>query len=186
MAYRREDRDVIPEWTVEVESGRKVYLDPSFDVQRAGLSVGLVPDPSRPPYWERYQRFLRNNRIPHAVYDISAPTWIEDAAAFNCVVWRPRPQPWQLEEAREKIWFLERHLSMAVHPSFDEMMFYENKVYQYYRMKKEGLPIIDTAVFVDPPRDISTRSPFSTATRLSIWRIVMPSFTKRMMASPLS
>jgi len=128
-----------------------VYLHSGHTGLATRLRVGLVRDPSSPPYWTRYERFLRNNGFAYGFIDIHRSGWLAQAESYDVVVWRPRPTPWQLAEAREKIHLLERHTGTAVYPTLDEILFYENKLLQWELMRRHGLPVIDT--FVSFERD---------------------------------
>jgi glutathione synthase/RimK-type ligase-like ATP-grasp enzyme len=108
--------------------------------------VGLVRDIDVYPYWTKYERFLTANRIEVGAYDIHRSSWIEDAAAFDMILWRPLSFPFELEECRRKFYVLERHLGKLCYPSYDEALLYEDKILQYEMLKLRGLPVIDTFI----------------------------------------
>jgi glutathione synthase/RimK-type ligase-like ATP-grasp enzyme len=146
---RRPSREIIYEEKDNLNSAQTILLDPEIKVGDNNLYVGLVRDSGRTPYYTKFERFFRNNKISYNYFDIHLSSWIKNAQKYDVIVWRPRPSPWALEEARDKIYFLERCLSKLVYPSFAEIMFYENKILQYYILKNHGFPVIETFVSYD-------------------------------------
>ena len=110
------------------------------------VNVGLVRDGDD---YTKFERFLKNNKIAYEYFNIHSSSWMEDAKKFDVFIWRPLFSPYELEEAREKIYFLERLLNKSVYPSFAEIMFYENKILQNYILKNEGFPVIETFISYD-------------------------------------
>lgn len=133
----------------DLETAESVLLDPRHAHIAKEVRVGVVPDPSDPPFWTRFERFLRSNEFEYGLVPMQSRAWLEEALRFDAIVWRPRSTPHQLAEARDKIHLLERHHGKAVYPSVDEVSFYENKLMQAERLRALGLPIIDTFVSFD-------------------------------------
>lgn len=133
----------------------------SWPAKVAKPSVGLVKDTDDKPYWTKFARFLTHNQIPFAYYNIHTSTWSEEAGKFDIIIWRPRSSPAELEEARRKIYFLERHLHKICYPSFDTVTVYEDKILQHELLKLHGFPVIDTFISHDIDeitRNISDRA----------------------------
>ena len=115
----------------------------------SGIKGGLVKDLAKFPYYTKFERFFLNNHIDFEYYNIHASDWAEKAAAYDFIVWRPMETPWELDEAREKVWFMETVLKKPVYPSFDMLMLYGNKSYQSYMLRAMGYPAPDTFVSYD-------------------------------------
>lgn len=145
----RPDRTRVHADTGLLEPADTVICGPAINAARGHIHAGLIKDNGTCPYYPKFERFLKNNRISYAYYDIHASSWMEDAKAFSVILWRPLSLPWILEEAREKIYFLERCLHKRIYPSLDEIMFYENKVLQHFIMKHHAFPVIDTFISSD-------------------------------------
>ncbi|MEO8764811.1 MAG: hypothetical protein ABI416_11010 [Ginsengibacter sp.] len=95
-------------------------------------------------YWPKYERFLKNNSINYAFYDIQSSTWQDEAARFDVVLWRPHSSPDVQAEAESKIYFLEKYLGKRCYPSFEEIWSYEDKVRASYLYKYFELPAVRT------------------------------------------
>lgn len=146
----RPSRNTICREACDLETASKVYLEPSLRSRMESMRAGLVRDGDGDhPYYSKFERFLKNNRIPYGFLEIHSSSWLEDAREFDIVIWRPMSFPYELDEAREKIHFLQETLKKHVYPSCSEIMFYENKVLQYYVLKSHGFPIIDTFITFD-------------------------------------
>jgi len=109
-------------------------------------SIGLVKDSDRNPYWVKYERFLKCNNLPYKFYDIHSSRWIERADEFDVIIWRTNSRPTELDEARKKIFVLEKYMGKLCFPTFNMIMIYEDKAIQHFLMKLKGLPEIETYV----------------------------------------
>jgi glutathione synthase/RimK-type ligase-like ATP-grasp enzyme len=136
----------IAEENYELEKADKVLLDKSC-LPDEDILVGLVKDTDPCPYYTKFRRFLRNNNINFDYYNIFNSNWMEEAEKFDIIIWRPMSSPWELEDAREKFYVLEQELNKLVFPSYRDLLIYENKVMQYYFLKKNNLPAVDTYIF---------------------------------------
>ena len=145
----RPDRISISNETNDLELAEKISLDPKVGAHLQNMQAGLVKDGDSSPYYTKFERFLRSNDISYDYLDIHSSSWMEDAKKFDLLIWRPMSTPWELEEAREKIYFLERHLNKLVYPSYNEVVFYENKILQYYILKEMSFPVIETFISSD-------------------------------------
>jgi glutathione synthase/RimK-type ligase-like ATP-grasp enzyme len=132
-----------------LDIAQTILLDPNIRAGNNDIYVGLVKDTGELPYYTKFERFLKNNKIAYDYFYIHSSSWNKDAAKFNVIIWRPMSSPWSLEEAREKIYVLEKYLNKRVYPSYAEVMFYENKILQYYILKNEGFPVIETFISYD-------------------------------------
>jgi glutathione synthase/RimK-type ligase-like ATP-grasp enzyme len=144
----RPGRTIIYDDDKNLNDAKEILLDSTVQVGR-NVNVGLIKDSDRKPYYTKFEKFLKNNKIPYEYFDIHSSSWVEDARKLDMIIWRPMSSPWEIEEAREKIYFLERYCNKLVYPSFAEIMFYEKKILQYYILKNEGFPVIGTFISHD-------------------------------------
>ena len=133
----------------DLEHAEKISLDPQVTARLRNVRTALVKDSDSYPYYTKFERFLTNNNISYEYLDIHASSWMQDAKKFDLLIWRPMSTPWELEEAREKIYVLEKRLNKPVYPSYDEIVFYENKVLQYYVLRDMDFPVIETFISTD-------------------------------------
>ena len=106
--------------------------------------VALVKDTDPKPYYTKFERFLKNNDLDFEYYNIFDSTWQKKADQFDIIIWRPMSYYWEIQSAREKIFFLNHFLNKITMPSLPEIMLYENKAIQYYLLKNKGYPLINT------------------------------------------
>jgi glutathione synthase/RimK-type ligase-like ATP-grasp enzyme len=111
--------------------------------------VGVVKDFEPYPRWTKYCRFLENNGFDHSIYNIHAHDWIERAEDYDVIVGICSCEQFDLQEIREKYYFLERHLGKATFPSLDHAMLYEDKRLEYYIAATHGIPFAKTYVSYD-------------------------------------
>jgi len=129
-APMQEARPVVMEWPSQV----------------AKPFVGLVQDVDYHPYWTRYRSFLEANDVPHQIYDIHRSDWLEAAARFDIIVWRPMSFPYELEECTRKYWLISQLLDTLTLPRFHELMVYEDKALQYELLRHIGAPAAKTFI----------------------------------------
>lgn len=108
--------------------------------------IGLVKDSDYYPYWTKFEKFLRANNLPFRYYDIHCSDWIDKAVELDTIIWRPMSTPSELSEARNKIFFLEHYMHKISYPSFNTLMFYENKILQYQILSLNRFPVIPTFI----------------------------------------
>jgi glutathione synthase/RimK-type ligase-like ATP-grasp enzyme len=133
------------------------YLEEAEIVQLSrllsrNLKIGLVKDQDtykeyivhRASY-PQYRRFLKNNNIEYSFYEIHNNDWMEKAENYDVIIWHPDSKPFSQEEARQKIFLLEK-MGKKCFPSFNEIWFYENKINAHYFYRSNNLPEIPTFV----------------------------------------
>ena len=111
--------------------------------------VGLVKDTDTKPYYTKFARFLENNDFNFEYYNIFSSNWQKEAQKYDYIIWRPMSYYWEIDTARNKIYFLEKMLNIKTVPSFKEIKFYENKTMQYYFLKQNNYPLINTFISND-------------------------------------
>lgn len=113
------------------------------------INIAIIKDTDDTPYYTKFERILKNNNIEYSYFNIHKSNWLDEAKKYDIILWRPLSLPWELDEAREKIYILENYMKKLVYPSYSEICFYENKAYQYDLLKLKELPVIDTFISYD-------------------------------------
>jgi glutathione synthase/RimK-type ligase-like ATP-grasp enzyme len=101
--------------------------------------VGLVQDTDSYPYWTKYRRFLEANQFPYRLVDIHRSSWLVELEGVDVLVWRPNSEPYELEEARSKIFYLNEFRGLKTYPSFRAVTLYEDKILQTWVLKSLGV-----------------------------------------------
>ena len=96
-------------------------------------------DKSRP-------RLEKRGLVPYFVHESS---WRETARELDMIFWRVPPLPWEIEEAREKIFFLEKVMGKRTVPDFSRIMLFRNFPYQYMSLKARGFPLVPVIISHD-------------------------------------
>jgi|WetSurMetagenome_2_1015567.scaffolds.fasta_scaffold76987_2 hypothetical protein len=73
------------------------------------ILVGIRKDSCSYPYYPKFERFLSTNNIPYKFLNINDNQWLEDAKKFDVIQWHPESLPSALDEARDKIYVLEKN-----------------------------------------------------------------------------
>lgn len=113
--------------------------------------VGLVQDRKVPPYWTKYERFLRNNEIPFEYIDIHRSDWLEASKRVDLIIWASEGAAPEIEEQKRKVFMLEKVSGKDCHPSFETLMWNEDKIYQYEWLQTFGFPVIETFISNSAP-----------------------------------
>ncbi len=108
--------------------------------------VGLVQDRKIPPYWTKYERFLRNNQIPFQYYDIQRSDWLTTSKQFDITIWPTTGVVPDIEEHKRKTFILEKYCGKVCFPSFETLMWNEDKIYQYEMLRMFNFPVIETFI----------------------------------------
>jgi glutathione synthase/RimK-type ligase-like ATP-grasp enzyme len=146
-------RDFVPNPPVSyplVDDRRE--LDPAEQVlvtwpsDRIKPKIGLIQDRKLPPYWTKYERFLRNNGIPFEYYDIHRSDWLAVSKQFDVIIWASEGAAPEIEEQKRKTFMLEKYCGKACFPTYDTLMWSEDKIYQYEWLRMFDFPAIETFV----------------------------------------
>jgi glutathione synthase/RimK-type ligase-like ATP-grasp enzyme len=108
--------------------------------------VGLVKDRKIPPYWTKYERFLRNNEFPFEYIDIHRSDWLDISKQFDVIIWASEGEAPEIEEHKRKTFILEKLCGKVCFPSFETLMWNEDKIYQYELLQMFGFPVIETFI----------------------------------------
>jgi glutathione synthase/RimK-type ligase-like ATP-grasp enzyme len=112
--------------------------------------VGLVRDRRKYPYWTKFERFLTNNEIPFGYFEVHQSNWLAAAGQFDVILWAPEEATnYILEEGRRKTYILEKLFGKVCFPSFDTLMWNEDKLTQYELLRMNNLPVVETFISYD-------------------------------------
>jgi len=128
----------------ELEVAERVLIPWPGD--RVKPRVGLVQDRNSPPYWTKYERFLRNNQFPFEYYDIHRSDWLATSEQFDVIIGAIGGRGPEIEEHKRKTFFLEKYCRKVCFPSFETLMWYEDKIYQYEWLRMFNFPVIETFI----------------------------------------
>jgi glutathione synthase/RimK-type ligase-like ATP-grasp enzyme len=128
----------------EMEDAEQVLVSWPDDYVKP--KVGLVQDINEPPYWTKYERFLRNNQICFEYYDIHRSNWLDIAHKFDVIIWPMEGAAPEIEEHKRKIYILEKYCNKDCFPSFETAMWNEDKIFQYEWLRLFDFPVVETFV----------------------------------------
>lgn len=112
--------------------------------------VGLVCDRREYPYWTKFERFLKDNQISFDYYEVHKSNWLASARQFDIILWAPEESTnYVLEEGRRKTYILEKFCNKVCFPSFDTLMWNEDKLTQYELLRMNNFPVVETFISHD-------------------------------------
>ncbi len=135
----------------ELEEANPVLVPWPKDLPKP--KVGLVQEWENPPYWTKYEHFLRSNEFPFEYYDVHKSDWLAASKKFDVIIWAGEAVP-QIEEHKRKVFLLEKHCGKACFPSFDTLMWNEDKGFQYEWLQLHGFPAIKTFISYSYPETL--------------------------------
>lgn len=106
-------------------------------------------------WWMKFEEYARGLGIDHAVFEIERSDWLDEIDACDYVLWRPNLDPPFCEQAKEKIFFIERYMGKRVVPNWSTFWHYDNKRAQYYFFREHSIRVPWT--FVSFSEEESTR-----------------------------
>ena len=133
----------------ELEPAEEVLI--SWKEGASKPTVGLVKDTSNPPYWTKYERFLRNNGFNFEYYDVHRSDWLEAAKGFDVIIWATEGKAPQIEEQKRKTYIFEKFSGKLCFPSYDTLMWHEDKIFQYECLQIFNFPAIRTFISYSAP-----------------------------------
>ncbi len=140
-------RECVVDDGLQVDDADRIKLD--WPPHLPKPVFGIVQDYGRSPKWTKYRRFLRTNGFEYGLYNIRAHDWLERARAFDCIVGACSCSPWDLQEVREKYYFLERFWGKKTYPSPHQVFLYEDKKLEAYLAEIAGVPFAPTHISFD-------------------------------------
>jgi len=117
-----------------------VLQDASAHAKRLGIAWDKMG------WWRRYAEFAKTARMDFEVFEMERSTWIDTVRKFQVILWRANLDPPFSEEAKEKIYFIERFLGLRVVPNWNTFWHYDNKRAQSYLFALQGIPSPSTFV----------------------------------------
>lgn len=132
-----------------IDNAETILLEGNQQSYLKRYNIGLVRDTDQKPYYTKFERFLINNKLNYKYYNIFSSDWLDRAKDFDIIIWRPMSYYWEIQDSKDKIYFLEKELNKIVIPSFKEINIYENKAMQYYYLKKYNYPVVNTFISSD-------------------------------------
>jgi glutathione synthase/RimK-type ligase-like ATP-grasp enzyme len=126
----------------QLDGGEIIQMDWPDGLKKP--EFGLVKDYGPYPRWTKYRRFLENNGFEYRVYDLHAHDWLEKVRDLDIVVGFISSEYWDLQEMREKYFFLEKFLGKRTYPSPAHVNLYENKRIEAYVCQSYGFPFART------------------------------------------
>lgn len=118
----------------------------SWPSDRAKPTVGLVQDRKFPPYWTKYERFLLRNQFPFEYLEIHRSDWLAISKQLDVIIWASEGAAPEIEEQKRKTFLLENFLGKVCFPSFETLMWSEDKIYQYEWLRMFDFPVIETFI----------------------------------------
>ncbi len=128
----------------ELDTAEQVLI--AWPSNRAKPRVGLIQDRKAPPYWTKYERFLRNNQFSFEYYDIHQSDWLATSKQFDVIIWATEGAAPEIEEQKRKTFLLEKFCGKVCFPSFETLMWSEDKIYQYEWLQMFNFPVIETFI----------------------------------------
>jgi glutathione synthase/RimK-type ligase-like ATP-grasp enzyme len=128
----------------ELDVAEQVLI--SWPSDCAKPKVGLIQDRKIPPYWTKYERFLQNNQFPFEYYDIHRSDWLAISKRFDVIIWASEGAAPEIEEQKRKTYLLEKFCGKVCFPSFETLMWSEDKIYQYEWLRMFDFPVIETFI----------------------------------------
>ena len=110
---------------------------------------GIVKDYEPYPRWTKYCRFFENNLFEYGFYDIHAHDWVKGAEPYDIIVGIWSCYLYDLQELRDKYYFLETHLGKRTYPSTGHALLYEDKRLEAYLAELHGIPFAKAYVSYD-------------------------------------
>ena len=110
------------------------------------MKIGLVKDFSRQfdgyNWHEEYASYCRNLQIDIDFLDFSQSNWLEqvEKSNANLYLWRAWHVPWDRDNAKRKIHFLENCLGKTIFPNWNMYFSYDDKIIQKYIMQLHQIP----------------------------------------------
>ncbi len=102
-------------------------------------------------WWKKYAEFSDKLHVSYDIFDIERSDWIEKIKDASLVLWRPNLDSPYLQEAKEKIYFIDKILQKRIIPNWSTFWHYDNKRAQIYLAAFQDLRFADT--FVSFSRD---------------------------------
>jgi glutathione synthase/RimK-type ligase-like ATP-grasp enzyme len=97
-------------------------------------------------WWQGFKTAAEDRGMKHRLVDMERSDWLTSLEGCDLVLWRPNLDAPYCEEAKEKIYFLERVRNIRVIPNWNTFWHYDNKRAQAYLFQAYGIPTPRTFV----------------------------------------
>jgi len=119
------------------------------------MRIGLVKDESKPfdgyNWYEVYAKTFHELNVETKVLDFRKSKWASDLKEkpLDAILWRAWHYPPDRDDAKRKIYFIDRVLGMQIFPNWDMYWAYDDKIAQLQLMKYLNIPHPKTFVSRD-------------------------------------
>ena len=137
----------------ELDDAEQIIISWPSDLTKP--RVGLVQDRKTPPYWTKYERFLRNNQFSFEYYDIHRSDWLAISKQFDVIIWATEGYAPEIEEHKRKAFLLEKICGKVCFPSCETLMWSEDKIFQYEWLRIFNFPVIETFISHSAPEALA-------------------------------
>jgi glutathione synthase/RimK-type ligase-like ATP-grasp enzyme len=131
----------------ELDVAERVLI--SWPSGRVKPKVGLVQDRKFPPYWTKYERFLLKNQFAFEYFDVHRSDWLVTSKQYDIIIWASEGAAPEIEEQKRKTFLLEKFQGKVCFPSFETLMWSEDKIFQYEWLRMFDFPVIETFISHD-------------------------------------
>lgn len=110
------------------------------------MRIGIIKDNSiiydGYNWHEDYARYCYNLQIDYSFLDFHQSNWIDqiDTSGADCYLWRAWHVPWDKENARRKVHYIEKTLRKKIFPTWEMYSSYDDKIEQLYLLDYYNFP----------------------------------------------
>jgi hypothetical protein len=104
------------------------------------------------PFSQRYIKILEYNGIPWVKMDVNELSFFDKVNSCSHFIYHWGGSPDQQQMARTIMPILENSLKIPVFPNYNTTWHHDDKIRQYFLLKVQGFPIIDSWVFWEKPQ----------------------------------
>ena len=118
--------------------------------------IALVRETNnRLSYFIKFKRMLEINEFEFDEINILQSNFHDILKNYDVVIWRVNSDFYSLYTGKDIIYFLNNILRIHTLPNFESLWFYENKIAQYWLLKKHDFPVISTFASFDMQETIN-------------------------------
>ncbi len=140
----------LPEYDELSMKATNPYIEDSdvYVYDNSPIKVGIIY--GRMQYHKYWIAACRHFSISYQIIYLERNDWLEQVQSSGCSVYVVWPDISTLETKQmfdERLRIMEQELKVDIYPSIKEIWLYENKRVQYYWLKSNHFPVINTHVF---------------------------------------
>jgi glutathione synthase/RimK-type ligase-like ATP-grasp enzyme len=112
------------------------------------MKIGLLLNSDRKlcPFSKKYEEALIGSNLPYTIIDPNSYSLIDDLKACTHLIFR-HSQGDTDAQLYDLIYNMAKRLKVKCMPEYDTFWAYENKVREYYMLKMNGFPIVESRIF---------------------------------------